>query len=544
MNSKEVGNQETPPIAQKNSHDDPLPKATKSTSGTSASVILRNIGSVWVGFVINLAITFYLTPILIKKLGPEGYSIWVLLQSLTGYYGLIDMGLRAGVTQTITKRIVSGDNSSVLAYINGILPLLAKTALFVIFAGIISGFVLSKTLSVSQPIQESIWPMVFFQSIGIGITMLSFPFSAILVGLQRYDLSVGLAIFTRIISLICTLLVLRYSSSVLYLSISILCVNVFDQLLRYLVAIYFMPQLRQIRPKTSRTELRELYRVGGWNFAVSISQQLLQRFNTLIAAYWFPIFVLVPYNLAESLAEQSSKVTTLASRVLFPAFAHLNHTDKADEARVLFQITSRISITFSLVAITVGLIWFEPFMNLWLRSIDDRESVISLAKQFYVAFGLINVLTSLRTIGWQLLMGKDKMEFFGKVMMFESALAIALALFFGSTFGILGLAIGNLVAMAISTFGIYLPEFSKLVNSSVTSNAKAIFVRPIAYSLVTGLSVVVLSRAADVPKDWISLFIYCFIPTLAILTLAIPVLLTKSELMHASRRLLRFMKFA
>jgi O-antigen/teichoic acid export membrane protein len=544
MNSKEVGAQETPPIVLKNNHDDPLPKSTKSTSGTSASVILRNVGSVWVGFIINLAITFYLTPILIKKLGPEGYSIWVLLESLTGYYGLIDMGLRAGVTQTVTKRIASGDNSRVVDYINGILPLLAKTALFVVFAGIISGFVLSNTLSVSQPIQESLWPMVFFQSIGIGITMLSFPFSAILVGFQRYDLSVGLATFTRIISLICTLLVLRYSSSVLYLSISILCVNVFDQLLRYLVAIYFMPQLRQIRPKSNRTELRELYRVGGWNFAVNISQQLLQRFNTLIAAYWFPIFVLVPYNIAQSLAEQSSKVTTLASRVLFPSFVHLNHQDKADEARVLFQITSRISITFSLVAITVGLIWFEPFMNLWLHSIDDRESVISLAKQFYVAFGIINVLTSLRAIGWQLLMGRDKMEFFGKVMMFESASAIALALLLGSKFGILGLAIGNLVAMAISTFGIYLPEFSKLVNSSVASNINAIFVRPIAYSLVTGLSTVVLSRAADVPKDWMSLFIYCFIPTLAILTLAIPLLLTNSELMHASRRLLRFMKFA
>jgi fructose-specific phosphotransferase system IIC component len=141
-------------------------------------------------------------------------------------------------------------------------------------------------------------------------------------------------------------------------------------------------------------------------------------------------------------------------------------------------------------------------------------------------------------------MGRDKMEFFGKVMMFESASAIALALLLGSKFGILGLAIGNLVAMAISTFGIYLPEFSKLVNSSVASNLNAIFVRPIAYSLVTGLSTVVLSRAADVPKDWMSLFIYCFIPTLAILTLAIPLLLTNSELTHASRKLLRFMKFA
>jgi hypothetical protein len=81
-------------------------------------------------------------------------------------------------------------------------------------------------------------------------------------------------------------------------------------------------------------------------------------------------------------------------------------------------------------------------------------------------------------------------------------------------------------------------------DSSAASNLNAIFVRPIEYSLVSGLSAVVLSRGADVHKDWISFFIFCFRPTLAILTLAIPVLLTNSELMHASLRFLQFLKFA
>ncbi len=43
-------------------------------------------------------VAFFLTPFVVNSLGSTAYGIWVLLMSLTGYYGLLDLGVSAALT--------------------------------------------------------------------------------------------------------------------------------------------------------------------------------------------------------------------------------------------------------------------------------------------------------------------------------------------------------------------------------------------------------------------------------------------------------------
>jgi len=78
-------------------------------SRTRSSVILRNVASNWVGFALNAAVTLALTPFILRELGTARYGIWILTSSLIGYYGLLDLGFRAGVTQYLTRFMAVGD---------------------------------------------------------------------------------------------------------------------------------------------------------------------------------------------------------------------------------------------------------------------------------------------------------------------------------------------------------------------------------------------------------------------------------------------------
>jgi O-antigen/teichoic acid export membrane protein len=489
--------------------------------------------------VIHVAITFFLTPIVIARLGAEGYGVWILVQSFTGYYSLLDMGLRAGVTQTVTSRIASGNMLSLVSYISGTLPMLVRISMFIALAGFVVGYILTNTLTVSPSLQASLLPMVVVQTIGIGISLISFPFTSVLIGMQRYDLSAGVAVSTRLINALATVLVLNYTNNVFFLSIVHFAVNALDDLIRCTIAYRLIPLLSQVRPKNNRSEVREFYRVGGWNFMVSVSQQMLQRFNTLVAAYMFSVANLVPFSLAGSLAEHSGKVTTMAARVLFPAFSHLSHKGTSAQTQSLFQISSRISLAISLSAVSTGLIWFEPFMNLWLKSVTDKDSVIASAKMLFVAFGLINVFNSLRSIGWQLVLGKDKVEFIGKTMLMESGLAIVLSFALARFFGVFGLVLGNLLAIAFSTLWICMPMFSKMINISSLTNMRNVFLRPMIYSMLSSGILYGWSRIAVVPCTWAELLLFSAIPTLAILLVASPVVFTKIELEYVFQSVYR-----
>ena len=57
-------------------------------------VILRNIFSNWTGYLITILVGFFLAPFVLHHLGNTGYGVWTLVLSLTGYFGLLDLGIR------------------------------------------------------------------------------------------------------------------------------------------------------------------------------------------------------------------------------------------------------------------------------------------------------------------------------------------------------------------------------------------------------------------------------------------------------------------
>ena len=66
-----------------------------------------NVFSNWTGYAVQVAVTFFLTPLVVGSLGDARYGVWILLSGLTGYYGLLDLGFRAGLTQYLTRHLAT-----------------------------------------------------------------------------------------------------------------------------------------------------------------------------------------------------------------------------------------------------------------------------------------------------------------------------------------------------------------------------------------------------------------------------------------------------
>ena len=65
--------------------------------------LLRNILSNWAGFLVEACVAFYLSPFVIHTLGDTSYGIWILLTSLTGYFGLLNLGLRPAINKYVAE---------------------------------------------------------------------------------------------------------------------------------------------------------------------------------------------------------------------------------------------------------------------------------------------------------------------------------------------------------------------------------------------------------------------------------------------------------
>src|SRR5438046_4221870 len=84
--------------------------------------IIKNVSSSWFALGTNVVVGFFLWPFILHRLGENAAGIWVLIFSITGYYGLFDLGIRSSLIRYISKAKAIGD----LGYTNN----LVNTSLF------------------------------------------------------------------------------------------------------------------------------------------------------------------------------------------------------------------------------------------------------------------------------------------------------------------------------------------------------------------------------------------------------------------------------
>src|SRR5438132_13926907 len=70
---------------------------------TSWQHSLRNVVSNWAAFAVSVIISLFLSPFIVHRLGDSAYGAWVLLSSLVGYLGLLDLGTRSAVTRYVAN---------------------------------------------------------------------------------------------------------------------------------------------------------------------------------------------------------------------------------------------------------------------------------------------------------------------------------------------------------------------------------------------------------------------------------------------------------
>ena len=91
-------------------------------------VFVRNIFSNTAGFLVTAAVALFLAKYVQEALGKSANGVWQVLIALTGYYALLDLGVRSAVGQYVTRYSATGDIDSVNRTLNTALRLLLCVA--------------------------------------------------------------------------------------------------------------------------------------------------------------------------------------------------------------------------------------------------------------------------------------------------------------------------------------------------------------------------------------------------------------------------------
>jgi O-antigen/teichoic acid export membrane protein len=448
--------------------------SSSPSSASIAGVMARNTASNLAGRFVILLANFLVTPYLLGKLGPTQYGLWILVGSIVAFGWLLDLGIAAAVTKFVAEHSARGDIEAVHRTVSTALWIYAGLGLAAVLLGVIGGLVIGVTLGLAPSERASLGWLTFLMALTIGITIAFSPATAVLRGLQRFDLANLAIVGTGIAMLLTSILALALGAGLLGMVAANTVVTLVGQVWTVWLVRRSAPSLRFDWRDPDRTVARRIAGFSGAVFAVQLASRLQFEVDGIVVAAVLSVGSVTPYALALRLSGLATIVAGQFTSVIQPVAAQLSAGDDRVRLRTLYIVSTRLTLAILLpLGVAVSAL-AGPILTVWVGSqYDDAAALVAIL----TAAAIID--TSLWPAGY-ILQGMNRHRPLALIALVSALANIGLSIVLARNLGLIGVALGTLIP---------------------TSLEACMFVTPLATRLL-GVSPVMFVNQAILPAVW------------------------------------------
>ena len=451
---------------------------------STARILIRNILSNWMGFAVHALVAFFLTPFVLHALGEGRYGIWALVTGLTGYYGLLDMGLRSGLTRSYTRCLGVGDYERLNRVASSGFVALGACSLLLLIASCVLAAVAPTIFRLQAHLHEELRWAILIIGGSTALHFLLFPYAAVFSATQRYDVANAIGITFRLLSAggVCWALSRDYGLVGLS-GVTAVC-NLIEYGVRWRVACRLLPQLRITPGLASWETCWDFSQFGLWSVAINGSQRLIAYSDAVLIAFFYPPAAVGLFNLGASVAGQFQQLFNPIATVFYPTLAQMDARGEQESIRRVYLAGSRLLV---LLAVTLGLIaafWTNDFFGLWLGRKYAVAAGWESPPQIFRILLLATFLSISQRIGVQVLFATEHLRTLSILLLSEAGLNLILSLALLPTMGIAGAAVGTLVPALIFEGFVKPWIVGQVLAISFGRYLHEVWLRPIAVGLI------------------------------------------------------------
>lgn len=423
---------------------------------STARIHARNLLANWTGHGANLLVLFFLSPFIVHTLGKVEYGLWSLLTVLTGYMGVLDLGIRASTGRFIMLYLGKGNRRAVDETIRTSLGFYCGLGGMAVVVGAGLGWLFPACFRSIPPeyhlVAQLLLPLL---ALNVLLSALQGVFSSVLAAHERFDLarSVDLAV-----------LAVRTAATVAALSLgyriaALAVVSVAAHLLavggNYLLARRVYPALRVWPVMFQKTRLRELFGYGLAAFVTSVSVKIIGQTDLVVAGAAIGVSAAAVYSVGAMLVYYSQSFLGHIGTTLFPAIQRAVARNEMGSTRWLFLRAGRLRLTVGLLMYVGMIVFAEPFIRLWMYGPKFGEESVRQAVLVMQILACSKLPLLFVGASVSVLNALGRVRLTASLAAAEAAtnlgLSLLFVLFFG--WGLAGIACGTLVArLLVGTF--------------------------------------------------------------------------------------------
>lgn len=398
------------------------------------------------GTLVAVVVGFFLIPFVVHRIGLTAFGIWVLVNSLTGYMGLLDLGLSQTLVKKSAELLAKQGKEELNKTTSTVFTLyfLIGTLVGISILGL--GLLLPHIFNVS-PEYINIFKIVFW-IVGLQ-TAISFPMSiwqGLLGGLQDFHIINGIAVITNLLKAVATVLLLTFGFGL----ISLIWLNFGLSIVGWLIGMFWVKRkIPYLHIKATWFEwgkVKDLARFSGVMFIWGIANKVIFSSDRIIIGLFLPVASISIYEVGARISEYSRYVLYSIFPIM-PATSELSARNEKERLQNLYiNMSKYLLVTYTAVVGTL-LLFGKEFIHLWMGK-QFEESV-------WIMYALIigSLYQSQNVVGHTMLTGMNKLRVFAKVMIIYPIVNIILNVIFVIQWGLIGVALSTMLTfILIETF--------------------------------------------------------------------------------------------
>ena len=403
--------------------------------------MLKNVGSNWLVTLVSIASAYLLTPFTLHQLGNDGYGTWNLIGSITGYVGLLALGVpmasvryfaRYAAERDINKLNEAIGSCTALYLVLGAIAIVAGGALYVFFR-----FAYDVPLALRGDANLAFGLTVLFVAVGFAALLPSSILSAHDDFVLRNTVRLG-GIVLRV-GLTWWLLTTHASLAAVAL-IQLACL-IFDFWVCWYLVVRRYPGVRIRVRDFDWTMVRRIFSFSFYVLLLSVGVRIAFETDSLVIGAFKDVGSIPYFTVASSFILYLMEMILAIAAVVMPTATRLKAQGKEGELREVFLKWSKIALSLTILPVLFLMVLGPRFIAWWID--PSFEGPAGEVLQILLASSLI--FLPVRGVALPILMGLGKPGLPTIGFLVASVLNLGLSIWLVHPLGLAGVAIGTAI---------------------------------------------------------------------------------------------------
>jgi O-antigen/teichoic acid export membrane protein len=450
--------------------------------------IIKNVGSSWFSLGVSILVGIFLSPFILHRLGDTAYGIWILIFSVTGYYGLFDLGIRSSVIRYVSTYSATDDQEGLAKLINTSLATYTTIGAVAMVITLFCSLFVDRLFRIPPDfLTTARW---LFLMVGTSVA-LGFPtgvFGGILEGLQRfYFVNLTNLIFT-LLRAVLIVVALTHGYGLLTVALITVLLPILGSLVRGVIVVRLLT-LRFSWKYVDRSAFRAIANYSAVSFILMIAYKLRFKTDEIVIGTFLSVTAITYFSIADRLLDYAAEVVSSLAQIFVPMSGQSQARGDQERLRKILVAGNR-ACAFIIFPITAGrIILGKSVIESW---VGPRYVAASYPVLLMLAIPMTFLLA--QSASPRILYGMAQHQSLAWVTLMESMANLILSIFLVRRFGIVGDAAGTAIPLLCTTLYFLPRHLCRLLGVRVLTFVREAYTLPLLLVIPQAATLLLLKR--------------------------------------------------